>query len=71
MKYLHTSTEIERGILTSLYKQEIKMNVNKMRSQTISKIKDRITTNHTLLSCQMGLVLKLSMFTLILLVTVL
>ena len=57
---------IERGILTSAYKQEIRQNVRDMRSNTVSHIKSSLYSSHNKFRSQTGAILKVSIFTLVL-----
>lgn len=45
MKSTYRST-IERGILTSAYKREIKENIQNMKSDSISRIKSTIANHY-------------------------
>jgi hypothetical protein len=55
------TSSVERGILTSTYKREIKENVTESKSASISKIKSLIINNDSLES-QTGTILKVSLF---------
>ncbi len=55
---------IERGILTSAYKQEIRQSASDMRSNTLSQIKSSFLIGHDKLRSQTGAILKVSLFTL-------
>lgn len=57
---------IERGILTSAYKQEIRRNVRDMRSNTLSQIKSSFRKSHSTATTTTGAILKVSLFTLVL-----
>ncbi|MDP5093179.1 MAG: hypothetical protein NWQ17_07705 [Polaribacter sp.] len=46
MKSTHLSP-IERGILTSSYKKEIRDNIRNMRADSLSKIKESIANQYT------------------------
>lgn len=61
----HTST-IEREILTSAYKQEIRRNALELRANTLSQIKSKINFGHDKFVSQTGTLLKVSFFSLIL-----
>lgn len=52
---------IERGILTSAYKQEIRENVRYMKSKSISQIKLSLLSSHEKLTSQTGVILKVSL----------
>ncbi|MFY0629915.1 MAG: hypothetical protein JXR05_06000 [Flavobacteriaceae bacterium] len=55
---------IERGILTSAYKQEIRQSVRDMKSNSISRIKSSFLSQHEKLRSQTAAVLQVSIFTL-------
>lgn len=55
---------IERGILTSAYKQEIRQSVRDMKSNSISQIKSSFLSQHEKLRSQTAAVLQVSIFTL-------
>ncbi|MFK8059269.1 MAG: hypothetical protein AB8B78_04170 [Polaribacter sp.] len=61
MKYLQTVLVLERGILTSSYKQEIKNQSRIEKSKSLSSLKSRIKNNVNLES-QAGTILKVSFF---------
>lgn len=46
MKSTHLSP-IERGILTSSYKREIRNNIRNMKADSLSKIKESITNQYS------------------------
>lgn len=62
MKSTVNTPILERGILSSVYKQEIKNSIREMHSQSLSKIKNRIKKNRNMLCCEAGTFLKVSMF---------
>lgn len=55
---------IERGILTSAYKQEIRQNVRTMKSNSLSNIKTSFLGQHEKLRSQTAAILQVSIFTL-------
>ena len=59
---------IERGILTSAYKQEIKYNIREMKRKSLSRIKTSILNSHDKLQSQTGTVLQVSLFAIVLVV---
>ena len=62
MKYLQTTTQIERGILTSAYKEEIRNNIKNEKVKSLSKMKSMIFNNHKRIESQAGTILKVSFF---------
>ncbi|MEE9408610.1 MAG: hypothetical protein V3V28_11110 [Polaribacter sp.] len=61
MKYLQTTTVLERGILTSAYKQEIKKDIRNAKSKSLSSVKSMII-NHGQIESQTGTILRVSLF---------
>ena len=61
MKYLQTVPVIERGILTSTYKQEIKNQSQIEKAKSVSQIKSMIFTQSNLES-QTGTILRVALF---------
>lgn len=55
---------IERGILTSAYKNEIRQNVYDMKSNSLSNIKTSFLSQHERLRSQTAAILQVSIFTL-------
>ena len=55
---------IERGILTSAYKQEIRQNVRDMKSNSLSQMKTSFLSQHEKLRSQTAAILQVSIFTL-------
>lgn len=55
---------IERGILTSTYKQEIRQNIKDMKSNSLSNIKNSFLSQHEKLRSQTVAILRVSIFTL-------
>jgi hypothetical protein len=62
MNTIKTPRVIERGILTSVYKNEIKENVREMKIKSISKIKSSFLNCHNRFESETGLILKVSFF---------
>ncbi|QNM84383.1 hypothetical protein H9W90_09195 [Polaribacter pectinis] len=61
MKYTTTTSVLERGILTSAYKQDINRNIRIERSKSLSGIKSLIM-NQSNLESQTGTILRVSLF---------
>jgi hypothetical protein len=61
MKTTYT-TPIERGILTSAYKREIRENISQSKRDTLSKMKSIIENHHTKVQSQTGTILQVSLF---------
>ena len=61
MKYTTTTSVLERGILTSAYKQDINRNIRIERSKSLSGIKSLIM-NQSNLESQIGTILRVSLF---------
>lgn len=61
MKSTYTNS-IERGILTSSYKREIKANISESRRTTISKMKALIENHQEKVQSQTGTILQVSLF---------
>ncbi|WP_298512347.1 hypothetical protein [uncultured Kordia sp.] len=53
---------INRGILTSSYKEEIKENFNNSESNSLFRLKQRVRTNQHRLTPAAGTILKVSVF---------
>jgi hypothetical protein len=68
MKLASHPRVIERGILTSVYKQEIKQNIGEMKRKSLSRIKTSILHQHEKLRSEAGTVLQLSVFAIALVV---
>jgi hypothetical protein len=62
MKYVQTTKVIERGILTSAYKKEIKNNLRIEKRASISAIKSLILDHHENIESQTGAILSVSVF---------
>jgi|TARA_B110000240_G_C13269545_1_gene355206 hypothetical protein len=61
MRQLQTLPILERGILTSVYKQEIKRSC-RAKMKSLSEIKSLIINHQGKIASQAGTVLKVSMF---------
>ena len=61
MKTTYTNT-IERGILTSAYKREIRENIANSKRVTLSKMKSIIDRHHEKVQSQTGTILQVSLF---------
>lgn len=61
MKSTYTNT-IERGILTSAYKREIRENISESKRATLSKIKSIIENHHAKVQSETGTILQVSLF---------
>ena len=70
MKLASHPRVIERGILTSVYKQEIKQDIGEMK-KSLSRIKTSILNSHDKLKSQTGTVLQVSLFTIVLVIILL
>lgn len=55
---------IERGILTSAYKQEIRHSIRNMKADSLSKIKNSLQSQQEKFRSQTGTILQVSVFTL-------
>jgi hypothetical protein len=53
---------IERGILTSIYKREIRENISRSKSESLSKIKSLIINHQGNIESQTGTILRVSLF---------
>ncbi|TMM32198.1 hypothetical protein FDT66_01670 [Polaribacter aestuariivivens] len=62
MKYLQSTSILERGILTSSYKQEIKKSIQLEKSKSISKVKSLITNHHKNIESDAGTILRVALF---------
>ena len=65
MKYLQKSLIIERGILTSIYKQEIKKSVRIAKRKSLSRIKSLILNHQGKIESQTGTILQVSLFVIV------
>ena len=52
----------ERGILTSAYKREIRLNAIETRRESLSKVKTFLTNNPSYLNSETATILKVSLF---------
>ena len=66
MKSTVTADSIERGILTSAYKQEIKEAIRDMHSESLLRIKSRLLSQHEKLQSNAGTILQVSLFAVVL-----
>lgn len=62
MKSTVNSLVLERGILSSVYKKEIRQNIRSMKSQSLSRVKNRLKKDSSKIYSETATVLKLSMF---------
>lgn len=62
MKLSANTLVLERGILTSSYKKEIRNNIRSMRTKSLSNMKQRIKANSNRMQCSTSTALKVSMF---------
>ncbi|MFQ3182553.1 MAG: hypothetical protein ACJA17_000879 [Polaribacter sp.] len=62
MKYVQTTKVLERGILTSAYKKNIKNNIRLEKRASISAIRSLILDHHENVESQIGSVLRVSVF---------
>ena len=60
MKTLHTS--IERGILTSAYKREIRNSIRTSKRDSLTKFKDIVERHQNKVQSQTGTILQVSLF---------
>ena len=61
MKSTYTNT-IERGILTSTYKREIKQNIAESKRNSLSSFKDLVENHQAKTQSQTGTILQVSLF---------
>lgn len=61
MKSTYTNT-IERGILTSTYKREIRESISESKRGTLSKMKSMIENHQDKEQSQTGIILQVSLF---------
>jgi hypothetical protein len=64
MKSLAHPRVIERGILTSAYKQEIRQSIRDMKVDSLSQIKNSFLSQHDKLRSQTAAIVRVSLFTL-------
>lgn len=55
---------IERGILTSAYKEEIRQSIRDMKKDSVSQIKNSFLSQHDKLRSQTAAIVRVSLFTL-------
>ncbi len=61
---------LDRGILTSAYKEEIKQGVCSMKAQSLFRVKNKLRKSSSRLYSETGTILKVSMFALALVMIV-
>lgn len=61
MKAIYNNT-IERGILTSSYKREIRQNIRNSKRESLAQFKDIIENHHARVQSQTGTILQVSVF---------
>ena len=61
MKTSYT-TSIERGILTSAYKREIRNNISESKRESLAKFKEIIENHHARVQSKTGTILQVSLF---------
>ncbi|MDG1398497.1 MAG: hypothetical protein P8P88_08940 [Polaribacter sp.] len=61
MKSTYANTS-ERGILTSTYKQEIRENISRFKSTSVSGMKSMILLHQNKMQSQAGTILRVSFF---------
>ena len=66
MKSAVNTLVFERGILTSSYKQEIRQNIQSMKVLSLSRVKSRLKKDSSKIYSETAIVLKVSMFALVL-----
>jgi len=64
MKSLAHPRVIERGILTSAYKQEIRQSIRDMKKDSVSQIKNSFLSQHDKLRSQTAAIVRVSIFSL-------
>ena len=62
MHYIQISKVEERGILTSSYKKEIKLNTRLQKSKSVSRIKSMVLNHQVNLESQVGTILRVALF---------
>tara|TARA_B110000091_G_scaffold213546_1_gene263287 strand:- start:2052 stop:2267 length:216 start_codon:yes stop_codon:yes gene_type:complete len=62
MKYLRVAPILERGILTSAYKKEIKQSSRDHKIKSLSRIKSLILNHQGKIESQTGTILQVSLF---------
>mgnify|MGYP003683168795 CR=1 FL=1 len=61
MKSTYTNT-VERGILTSAYKREIRQNISESKRGTLSNMKSMVENHQIKVQSQTGTILQVSLF---------
>ncbi|AUC86379.1 hypothetical protein CW731_14305 [Polaribacter sp. ALD11] len=64
MKDSQNKTELDRGILTSSYKEEVKRDPQKEKRKSISRIKSLILNHQGKIESQIGVILQVFLFVL-------
>ena len=64
MKSLAHPRVIERGVLTSAYKQEIRQSIRDMKKDSVSQIKNSFLSQHDKLRSQTAAIVRVSIFSL-------
>jgi hypothetical protein len=67
MKYLQSTTVLERGILTSAYKQDIRRAVQTERRKSISNIKSLISNHQLKIESETAVFFKVAFFAVVIL----
>lgn len=62
MKSIANSLVLERGILTSAYKEEIKQSLCSMKGQSLFRVKAKLRKSSARLYSETGTILKVAMF---------
>ncbi|CAL2102537.1 conserved protein of unknown function [Tenacibaculum sp. 190130A14a] len=62
MKTSVNNLVLERGILSSVYKQEIKRNIRSMKAESLSRVKNKLKSDSSKLYSETATILKVSMF---------
>lgn len=70
MKSTANNIVLERGILTSAYKEEIKQSICSMKGQSLFRVKNKLRKSSSRLYSETGTILKVSMFVVALVVIV-
>ncbi len=71
MKSTAAADSIERGILTSAYKQEIKEAIRDMHAESILKIKSKLLSQHESLQSRAGAIVQVAFFAIVLVLVLL
>lgn len=62
MHYIQISKVEERGILTSSYKKEIKLNMRVQKSKSVSRIKSMVLNHQGNIESEVGTILRVALF---------